>query len=78
MYTKSYLNNFINQSRNLEASFEVYDLIGLLPNTLMIYSIFLLAILINILSLPSPFNLKYKTNTSEITGLLSSSFDLTK
>ena len=62
----------INQSRNLLASDDEYDLIGLLPNTLTIYSMFLLAVLMKVLSLPSPFSFKYKSNASEIKGLLSS------
>src|SRR6056300_336201 len=64
----------INQSRNLLASSEVYDLIDLLPNTLMIYSTFLLAVLMKVLPLSIPLSLKYKSNASLIFGLLSSTF----
>src|SRR5210317_525521 len=64
----------INQSRNLLASIEVYDLIDLLPNTLMIYSTFLLAVLKKVLSLSTPLSLKYKSNASLMFGLLSSTF----
>ena len=65
---------------SIGASIEEYDLIDLLPNTLMIYSTFLVAVLIKVLSLPSPLSLRYKSNESEINGLLSSksSLELTK
>ena len=62
----------ISQSRNLPASLVEYVFMALFPKTFIIYSIFLLAVLTKVLSLPLPFNLKYKSNASERIGVLSS------